>query len=99
MQRRKNGVEIPARTGIWRLEAESSEPGDLDKQVADLLALVTDDLAIWKNLTTRYEGDIFTGLFLTSYNEGLSLSPETLYAIGSRGLMLDLDIYAQDEND
>lgn len=87
------GVEKVARTGSWRLQGPRREPGDLDAQVTALLAPLTVDLGVWKALAERFKGDIFCGLFLEETNEGLSLTPETLAAIGNRGLTLDLDIY------
>jgi hypothetical protein len=39
----------------------------------------------------------FCGLFLDEMNEGISLSPDTLAAIGSRGLSSGLDIYGPDQ--
>lgn len=49
---------------------------------------------MWRDFAARYRGRIFAGLFLSSFNEGLVISPQTLIAIGVRGLALDLDIYS-----
>jgi len=95
-----SGKQIIARTGIWRLEAEPCSPGDLDGQVCRLLDGMQDDLPVWNDLSVRYRGRLFAGLFVKAFNEGLSLQPETLLALGARGLALDLDIYnhAADED-
>jgi hypothetical protein len=87
------GSPIIARTGMWLLKAERRSPGDLDDQILNLLAQLTEDIAIWTDLADRYGGHIFAGLFLDEPNEGMSLSPKTLAALGSRGLALQLDIY------
>jgi hypothetical protein len=71
-------------------------PGDLDGQIAGLLAGTTEDLAVWQRLTSAYDADIFCGLFLEEGNEGISLSPQTLRLLGERGIKLDFDIYAPD---
>jgi hypothetical protein len=63
-------------------------PGDLDSQIAELLAGMTDDLAVWQRLTSVYQADIFCGLFLEQENEGISLSPTTLQLLGERGIEL-----------
>ncbi len=84
---------------MWHLSVPDEMPGDLDKQVAALFSMLTDDLDVWKAVSSRYHGDIFVGLFLSGSNEGLSLLPATLYAIGSRGLELDFDIYSGDDED
>jgi len=44
-------------------------------------------------LTTRFRVDVFCGLWLIEGNEGISLDPSTLKALGERGILLDLDIY------
>lgn len=83
-----------ARTGKWSLSVEDAQPGNLDKQIQILFASLSDDLEAWIDFTTRYKSRLFVGLFLARPNEGLSLSPETLSAIGARGLELELDIYS-----
>ena len=82
------------RTGIWLLKAPRSSPGDLDGQIASLLAKMSDDLSVWLVLSRRYRADLFCGLFLENGNEGITLSTETIRAIADRGLELGLDIYS-----
>jgi hypothetical protein len=93
----KHGVEVKARTGSWRRHVERRSPGDLDGQIAELLAPLSRDLSVWKDLTTRFYADIFCGLFLEGHSGGIGLQPETMAMVGSRGLILSLDIYAGDE--
>ncbi len=85
-----------AKQGSWRLFAEDLEPGDLDRQLENLLYGLTDNLGVWTNLAARFRADVFCGLFLEDGNEGISLAPRTLTMLGSRGLTLDLDIYSGD---
>jgi hypothetical protein len=87
------GKEIISRTGLWLLTVEQSSPGDLEKKITALLSPLTDNLDIWRHFATRYSGNIFAGLFIAAPNEGLSLGPQTLSALVSRGLVLGLDIY------
>ena len=54
------------------------------------------DCATWRDLSERYGGNLFVGVFLGSSNEGLTVAPETASAIGQRGLSLQLDIYERD---
>ena len=91
---RPNGTIRIANRGSWRLSAADREPGNLDAQVAELVAGLSDDLTVWADLTTRFRGDVFCGLFLEEGNEGISLSPQTLALLGARNLELDLDIYS-----
>jgi len=91
--RSKSGHEHTARQGRWSVKVESCSPGDLDAQVAALLAGTTDDLAVWHKVVSDFHADVFCGVFLEVSNEGLSIAPATLKQLGERGLKLDLDIY------
>jgi hypothetical protein len=72
---------------------ERRTPGDLNAQITELLSGLTADLSVWRDLTRRYRGDLFCGLFMDEGKEGVELTPSTLAAMGARGLLLDLDIY------
>jgi len=88
-----SGTRI-ATFGHWQLHAKDAEPEDLNKQVAELLAGLTQDLQVWSFIARQYRLDLFCGLFMRERNEGASLSPATLHSIGQRSIRLDLDIYA-----
>jgi hypothetical protein len=94
VRRLSSGRDVVRRTGIWRLEVGDREPENLNAQVAELLALLPQDLGIWRTLSQAFEIDLFCGLFMEESNEGLSLSSETLAALGLRGIEVGLDIYA-----
>jgi hypothetical protein len=83
--------------GMWRLVASKREPEDLDGQIAELLSKLTDDLDVWASIARTYQLDLFCGLFMGGSNEGLSISPETMAALGLRHIELGLDIYGGDE--
>ena len=88
----KSGRTRVARSGMWRLFAKKREPEDLDGQVSELLGKLTDDLAVWADLSARFKIDLFVGLFMNVTNEGCSVSAETLRKLGERGIELGLDI-------
>ena len=90
-----SGTRI-ARSGSWRLCAIDREPEGVDEQVAELLAQLTQDLSVWRELSRRYALDLFCGWFLGSGNEGLEIRPQTLAALSERGIKLSVDIYAPD---
>lgn len=90
---RKGGSVRIARIGMWRLSATDREPGDLDAQIRDLLSKLTDDLTVWTSIAERHRVDLFCGLFMHKGNEGLSITPESLAALGLRRIELGLDIY------
>ena len=85
-----------ANTGSWRLSATKQSPGNLDAQIEEILSKLSSDLSVWKNLSERYQVDLFCGLFLNGGNEGLAISPKSLAALGLRGIELGLDIYGGD---
>lgn len=92
-QPNSGGRTFTARTGGWRLKVADRVPGDLDGQIWELLGRLTTDLKVWRELTVRFRVDVFCGLWLNEGNEGISLAPTTLEALGQRGILLDLDIY------
>ncbi|MGX9782670.1 DUF4279 domain-containing protein [Janthinobacterium lividum] len=93
-----SGRERKITCGSWLLTAKRTEPEDLDGQIKWLLAKMTNDLMVWQALTSSYDVDMFCGAFMQSTNDGLSISPETMFALGSRGIEFDLDIYGPDDD-
>ncbi|MFZ1392989.1 MAG: DUF4279 domain-containing protein, partial [Dokdonella sp.] len=94
---KKTGIARVSKFGMWRLEATEHEPADLDAQVAELLSKLTADLSAWQSVTSVHTADLFCGLFMNRPNEGIDLSPKSLSALGSRGVVLGLDIYSGDD--
>jgi hypothetical protein len=88
-----SGKTILARTGAWLLSVPDRSPGDLEGQLCELFAALTGDLSVWRDLTERYECDVFCGLFMRAGNEGADLEPDTVAQLASRGLAIRLDIY------
>ena len=81
-----------AKTGHWRLAAKDRSPANLDAQIDEILSCLSSDLSVWAGLRAVYKIDLFCGLFMDA-NEGLTILPSSLTALGSRGIELDLDIY------
>jgi hypothetical protein len=84
-------------SGMWRLFALEREPEDLDGQIAEILSKLTDDLEVWRSISATYQVDLFCGLFMQGSNEGMSISPQSLSALGLRHIELGLDIYEGDQ--
>lgn len=82
-----------SKTGSWRLQAKRRVPGDLDDQIKEILEPLTSNLEIWEELSEKYIMDMFCGLWLDSFNEGISLSSETLKLLSDRSILIDFDIY------
>jgi hypothetical protein len=92
-------AERTAEFGMWRFHVAEREPGDIDGQIGEIFGQMTGDLAVWQGVTKRYKVDLFCGLFLKGSNEGLTLSPKSLAALGERGITMGLDIYSNSRND
>jgi hypothetical protein len=90
--------ESVAKFGLWLLGASDCEPENINGQVEAILGMLTDDLKVWTRIREEFEIDLFCGLFMGSSNEGLSISPQTLAALGLRSIELSLDIYYADED-
>jgi hypothetical protein len=90
----RSGSRVVRKTGMWRLEASDREPEDINAQVSELLDRATPDLDVWRGLSQKYDIDLFCGLFMDNTNEGFSLSPTALIALGLRGIEIGFDVYA-----
>lgn len=84
---------------MWHLRAKETKPENLDWQVSELLGLVTSDLSVWSSIAARFRVDLFCGWFMGSGNEGVAISPETMVALGQRGIQLSIDIYGPEALD
>jgi len=96
---RKTGKVRIAKMGIWRLEASDREPEDMDGQIQEILSQTTSDLAVWRSIAEKHQIDLFCGLFLGGSNEGMTLSAQSLAALGERGIEMGLDIYSGRDED
>jgi hypothetical protein len=59
---------------MWRLDSPSMESSDFNRQVAELLNSLTQDLSAWQQLSQRYQVDLFCGWFMQEGNEGEDIS-------------------------
>jgi len=82
-----------ARSGMWTFEASDREPEDMNSQIHEILSRMTDDLSVWQGITKRFRVDLFCGLWLTGGESGMTISPQSLAALGERGIELGLCIY------
>jgi len=93
VQSSRSGRTFTRRSGAWFLRVPVAEPEDFNGQVTRLFAQATDDLGAWKILCTKYEVDLFCGWFMSTSNDGVSVSVATLRTLTDRGVELSLDIY------
>jgi len=96
---KKTGHVRIAKWGMWRLCAPDREPEDMDGQIQEILSQATGDLAVWLSITKEYHADLFCGLFMRVGNEGLTISSQSLAALGARGIEMGLDIYKGNDDE
>ena len=84
-----------ARTGSWRLATEQSAD-DIEEQLVGLFGRLAADLTVWQSLTTRFEADVFCGVFHARQAHHVVFSPRLHRLLADRNLPLILDIYASD---
>ena len=95
----KTGTSRRAKSGMWRLRAAETTPGDFDAQVQEIICQLADDVAVWDDLASRYEIDLYCGWFMEKENEGVEISAKSLRELGARSIDLQLDIYAGDRDE
>jgi hypothetical protein len=78
---------------MWCLSAQAREPEDLSGQIDEILGKLTNDREVWADIRRSFSIDLFCGFFMSSGNDGISLSSEHLQALGERGIELALDVY------
>jgi hypothetical protein len=64
-----------SKSGIthWSISLKSKKRLPLEDKIEALFSNFTDDDDIWKQVTEKLDADIFCGMFLDTYNEGLHL--------------------------
>jgi Domain of unknown function (DUF4279) len=90
----RSGFDHTKKIGMWSLQAEDRQPGNLDEQISGLLDRLPKDLAIWRGLSARFEIDLFCGFFMKETDEGLEISSQSLRLLGDRSITLGFCIYA-----
>lgn len=90
---KKSGKKIERKRGHWSISVMECGPENINGQVKEILNKLTEDQSVWDDLSSQYSIDLFCGLFMKQENEGMEISPTTLFELGKRGVTLSLDIY------
>ena len=92
---------VTQRSGIWTygLAEDPSPEWELDDAIVALLARFPDDVTLWTDLGSRFQVNLFCGLFMGTENQGTVLSHQTLGMLAARSITLDLDIYGPPPSD
>ena len=94
---KNTGHKHIALTGMWRLQAKKYKPENLDLQINEIFEQLSKDLNKWKTLSSKYDLDLFCGIFMEKEMEGMEVSVNSLKTLSERGIRLGLDIYGPDE--
>ena len=89
-----HGNKIEAKTGKWRFGGDWESPPDLDRQIADLLTSLTDEISAWDEVTDRFNCYLSVGGYFHDWTGGITLQPITLKLLAERNLAIDFDLYA-----
>lgn len=94
--RPSGNIWIPKK-GHWAVSIDSSdyEGGELDLEegLKILLGKLPSDAKVWKSLTSKYDVDVFCGLFLETSNRGFGLSAKISKMLSHRHLAIGFDVY------
>ena len=83
------------RYGSWSInDSEESVAVEIDEQVNALLDKLTDDIGVRRDLSSRYDADVYCGVMMDTWNEGFALEAATLKRLADRSLLIGFDIYA-----
>lgn len=82
---------------VWSVSFGEPDASDMGKKIETLLGWFTKDIAIWKEISESYRGEIFCGLFLDEWNSGFELSTELLQKLSERNLAIGFDLYSPTE--
>jgi hypothetical protein len=93
---RRGRHRLSWKRSAWFLTADWSTGTDkpLHEVIDEMLDVLTNDLAVWRALTDRYEVDLFCGVFLgRTGNEGFMLPTETMKRLVECGIEIGFDLY------
>lgn len=95
--RERAGRRNVRKFGLWSLHAERCIPENVNRQIAERLSKLTGNLEVWESLSRQYQIDLFCGWWMAGSDEGVSISPQNLKALGERGIELEICLYAPSE--
>ena len=94
-----HGKHLVAKTGKWHFGGGWESTPNLDKQIASVLAELTDNELAWKEVTTRFDCYLNVGGYFNDWTGGMTLQPSTMKLLADRHLDIDFDLYAPASSD
>jgi hypothetical protein len=89
-----HGKHIEAQTGKWLFGGQWESPSDLDRQITSIFSALTEDIAVWNEVTSRFECYLSVGGYFHDWTGGMTLQPSTMRLLVERNLAIDFDLYA-----
>src|SRR5689334_3013990 len=94
----RSGHTRIARSGSWIVDFAPPPEMTVDEAISALLDTMTDDGAIWKQLTRDFNVDLVCDAFVRGANQGLEISPSVVQQIAKRNLSFGLDIFPEPDD-
>lgn len=89
-----HGKQIEAKTGKWQFGGDWDSQPHLDRQIAQVLSALTNNMSVWRDLTIRYHCYLSVGGYFADWTGGITLDPNTLKLLSDRKIAIDFDLYA-----
>jgi len=89
-----NGRTWLVKVGFWKLDYGVIDEVELHQKIDHLLGRLTSDLNAWDQIAEQGTIELFCGLFVGAWNEGLILPTALVQALGERHIQLSFDVYA-----
>jgi hypothetical protein len=86
----------PWTSGAWLLKVEGQAPQTASEVLSELLRMLPDDEALWRELSRRWRVSIWLGVFLEKWNRGFELEAPLIERIARTHASLSFDIYAEE---
>lgn len=100
LYREDGSIKRTPKFGAWwaDLKREDTDEWDCGEAIAELLATLPSEPAIWRGLAERFSVALSVGLSLESSGCGFELSPEVLSYLGERRITAGFEVYIDDAN-
>lgn len=86
-------------TGKWLYSVKRRKGISLEEQINKLFDQLPLAPEVWLELTTKFQANLFCGLWLKRWNCEFDLFPETLKKIAEKGLSIGFDVYFDPDKD
>lgn len=86
-----------SKMGMWQIDSGLEMGRPLVEHLRAILTATTDDLTAWKQLSSKFECDVFVGGTVADLNTWIVLPPDVMKALGDRQVELAFDLYVDEQ--